>query len=94
MDHNHRNANQTSRNDRAPADMYIHYLYCASFNIHPSYYWGDIPPSSAWFPRMRGNLQILPVPTTEPRHVSSTASEEENVPCTGNDVTGTTHVRT
>ena len=42
-----------------------------------------IPPSSAWVARIRGYLQMFPVPTTEPRHVSSMAREEENVPWTG-----------
>ena len=77
MDHSHRNAYQTSRNDRAPAhdtnDM-PHLLLCVPHAV-------NIPPSSAWVPRIRGNLQMLPVPTTEPRQVSNTASEDEKVPC-------------
>ena len=39
----------------------------------------DPPPSSAWLAIIRGNLQMLPVPTTEPNIDSITPSEEENV---------------
>ena len=39
---------------------------------------GCKPPSVAWFATILGNLQILPVPTTEPNIESRTPNDEVN----------------
>jgi hypothetical protein len=86
MDQSQRKVNHTRRNARAPAEFKCNELTlifcfdgCASNNnmhVHSTLRQCSLPPSVALFAKILGNLQMFPVPTTEPIIVRRTPMED------------------
>ena len=89
MDHSHRKQHQTIRNTSAPKVKII-YMHIAQIlilvaTIQIPFYTNCTmpytPPPAAWMATILGNLQMLPVPTTDPRHVNTSPMPDENLFC-------------